>query len=106
MSEVEVTTVTSGEGTPLPAGTLASAVNGPVAGAPAPAQKLNAIQIIEQEIGGFLRQREQAVANVHAVEGAIQAGQHLLAKLKAAAAKAEAEVNKVVTEVVDAVKEL
>ena len=62
----------------------------------APAPKLNAIQVIEQEIGNFFRQKEQAVANVHAVEGAIQAAQHLLARLKQEAAKAEAEVEKVV----------
>jgi hypothetical protein len=63
-----------------------------------PAQKLNAIQLIEQEVGNFIKQREQAVANVHAVEGAIQAAQHLLAKLKAAAAAAEAEAKKLVGE--------
>ena len=65
---------------------------------PAPAVKLSAIQIIEHEIENFIKQREQAIANVHAVEGAIQAGQHLLAKLKAEAVKAEefvkAEFNK------------
>jgi len=64
---------------------------------PAPAPKLTAIQIIEQELAGFFKQREQAIANVHAVEGAIQAGQLLLAKLKQAAAAAEAEVKKVET---------
>lgn len=68
-------------GTPAPVATPAPA--------PTPAPKLTAIQIIEQEISNFFRQKEQAVANVHAVEGAIQAGQHLLAKLKAEAAKAE-----------------
>ena len=70
---------------------------------PAPAPKLTAIQIIEQELAGFFKQREQAIANVHAVEGAIQAGQLLLSKLKAAASKAETEVetevSKVITEV-------
>ena len=55
-----------------------------------PAPKLSAIQLIEQEIVNFSRQREQAVANVHAIEGAIQAAQHLVGKLKAEAAKAEA----------------
>ena len=68
----------------------------PVAGTPVSAPKLNAIQIIEQEVGNFIKQREQAVANVHAVEGAIQAAQHLVAKLKAEAAKAEGEVEKVI----------
>jgi len=62
-----------------------------------PAPKLTAIQIIEQELAGFFKQREQAIANVHAVEGAIQAGQLLLAKLKQAAAAAEADVKKVET---------
>ena len=71
----------------------------PIAGTPAPAPKLNAIQIIEQEIGNFIKQREQAVANVHAVEGAIQAAQHLLGKLKQAVAAAEAEAKKLVGEV-------
>lgn len=70
----------------------------PVAATPAPAQKLTAIQIIEQEIANFIKQRESAVANVHALEGAIQAGQHLLAKLKAAAVTAETEVKKLVGE--------
>jgi len=62
----------------------------PVVPAPVipPAPKLTSIQIIEQEIQGFIKQREQAIANVHAVEGAIQAGTHLLGKLKAEAAKA------------------
>jgi len=60
------------------------------------APKLNAIQVIERELGNFFKQREQAVANVHAVDGAIQASQHLLATLKAEAAKAEAEVKSVV----------
>ena len=57
-----------------------------------PAPKLNAIQVVEKELLGFRTQREQAVANVHAVDGAIQASQHLLATLKAEAAKAETEV--------------
>ena len=71
-----------------------------VATAPAaPAAKpLNAIQIIEQEIAGFFKQKEQAIANVHAIDGAIQAGQVMLGKLKAAAAAAEAEVKKLATE--------
>ena len=57
----------------------------PALAAPKP---LTAIQTIEQELIGFIKQREQAVANVHAVEGAIQAAQHLLARLKAAEAEA------------------
>lgn len=79
------------------------------AGAPvvtAPGKPLNAIQIIEQEIANFSRQREQhmmsvqqAQANVHAAEGAIQGAQHLLVRLRAEAAKAEAEAKKLADEV-------
>ncbi len=58
----------------------------------APAKPLTAIELIEQEIGNFFRQREQAISNVHAVDGAIQAAQMLVAKLKAEAVKAEAFV--------------
>jgi hypothetical protein len=67
-----------------------------------PAAKLNALQMIEQELANFFRQREQAIANVHAVDGAIQATQHLVAKLKAEVEKGEAlakaEAEKVVGE--------
>ena len=77
----------------------------PVAGTPAPAQKLNAIQLIEQELSTFFKQREQAIANVHAVDGAIQATQHLLGKLKAEVAKAEAEAKKLLGEAETEVKE-
>jgi len=63
-----------------------------------PVQRLNAIQLIEQELMGFIKQREQAVANVHAVEGAIQAAQHLLGKLRAEFAKAEVEAKKLIGE--------
>ncbi len=73
-----------------------------------PAPKLTSIQLIEQEIVNFGKQAEQAaknaeqaVANVHAVQGAIQGAQHLLAKLRAAEASAAAEVTKVETEVVN-----
>ena len=79
-----------------PAAPVAAPVAAPAAAAPAP--KLNAIQLIEQEIGNFLRQREQAVANVHAVDGAIQAAQRLLGILKAEAAKAEAEGKKLLAD--------
>jgi hypothetical protein len=64
--------------------------------APNPAPKLTAIQLIEQEVEGFVKQRLQALANVTAIEGAIQGAQYLLAKLKAEEAKA---VNFVETEV-------
>jgi hypothetical protein len=63
---------------------------------------LNSIQIIEQEIGNYLKQKEQALkqyeqalANVHMIDGAIQSGQALLQKLRAAEAKAVSEVEKV-----------
>ena len=77
--------------------------------APQSAKPLTAIELIEQQIGNFFRQREQAIANVHAVDGAIQGAQALLASLKAElvkaenfakaeAAKAEAEAKKLVGE--------
>ncbi len=66
-----------------------------------PAPKPTAIQLIEQEIVNFGKQAEaaaknaeQAVANVHAIQGAIQGAQHLLAKLRAAEAVAVNEVSK------------
>jgi len=69
---------------------------GPEPAAPAAAQasapKLTAIQVIEQELGQFFQKREEAVAHLHAVEGAIQGAQYLLAKLKAAEAAAVAAV--------------
>ena len=64
-----------------------------------PAPKLKSIQLIEQEIVGFFKQKEQAIANLHALDGAIQAAQHLVAVLKTAAAKAEAEAVKIAGEV-------
>ena len=60
------------------------------AAAAAPAKPLTAIQVIEQEIVGYFKQKEQMIANVHAIDGAIQSGQALLAKLKAEIAKGEA----------------
>ena len=77
----------------------------PVAGTPTTEKKLNAIQLIEQELSTFFKQREQAIANVHAVDGAIQATQHLLGKLKVEAAKAEAEAKKLLGEAETEVKE-
>ena len=65
---------------------------------------MGAIQVIETELGTFFKQREQAIANVHAVDGAIQAAQHLLAKLRAEEAKVAAEVTKVIDEVKAAVE--
>jgi hypothetical protein len=77
----------------------------------APAKPLTAIQLIEQEIVGFLKQKEAAIANVHAIDGAIQGAQSILNKLKVEAAKAEAEAKKLLaeaeaaaTKVVDAVE--
>lgn len=70
----------------------------PVVGTPATAPKLTSIQIIEQELENFFKQRLQAVANVNAVEGAIQAAQHLLGRLKQEVAKAEAEAKKLLGE--------
>ncbi len=76
-----------------------------------PAPKLTSIQLIEQEIVNFLKQREQAakqaeqaVANVHAVDGAIQGARFLLSKLQQAAAAAEAEGKKLAEEVVTEVE--
>jgi hypothetical protein len=72
-----------------------------------PAPKLTSIQLIEQELQNFFKQAEQAaknaeqaVANVHAVQGAIQGAQHLLAKLKAAEAATVNEVKKLAGEAV------
>jgi len=65
---------------------------------------MSAIQTIEQELGTFFKQREQAIANVHAVDGAIQAAQHLLIKLRAEEAKVVGAVEAEVTKVVDAVE--
>ena len=70
-----------------------------------PAPKLTAIQIIEQDLAGWFKQAElaaknaeQAVANTHAIQGAIQGAQSLLAKLKAAEAAAVKEAEKLATE--------
>jgi hypothetical protein len=79
----------------------------PVAATAAPVKK-DAIQLIEEQLANFAKQREQqvanvtaiekqreqAIANVHAVEGAMQGAQHLIALLKAEALKAEAEAAK------------
>jgi hypothetical protein len=74
------------------------------AAAAAPAPKKNAIQILEEEMVAYIRQREQVIANVHALDGAIQATQGLLSKLRAAAAKAAETVEEDTTKAVDAVK--
>jgi predicted RNA-binding protein associated with RNAse of E/G family len=78
----------------------------PVAATAVTVQKLNAIQLIEQELAGFFKQAEvaakqaeQAVANVHAIQGAIQGTNLLLSKLKTAALEAETEAKKLVGDV-------
>lgn len=71
-----------------------------------PAQKLNAIQIVEREVIGFFKQKEQAIANLHAIDGAIQAGNLLLQKLKDEAAKGEAAAKAVIAEVEADIKNL
>jgi flagellin-like hook-associated protein FlgL len=55
-------------------------------------KKLNAIQIIEQDLSNYIQQHEQAKARTHALEGAIQSMQRLLQALKAEAIKAAAVV--------------
>lgn len=65
----------------------------------APAKPKSAIEVLENELKNFFSQRAQLIANSHAVEGAIQATELLLGKLKAEAAKAvaatEAEAKKI-----------
>ena len=70
-----------------------------------PAKPLNALQRVELEISNFIKQREtqakaveMALANLHAVEGAIQGAQHILGILKVEAAKAEDEAKKLIEE--------
>lgn len=62
----------------------------PVAAPAAPAAPKSVIQITEEQIFVLGKQREQAIANVHAVEGALQGAQHLLVIYKNEVAKAEA----------------
>jgi hypothetical protein len=65
----------------------------PTSAAPAtaaPAKPLTAIQVVEQEIANFLRQEEATVSQLHAVKGAIQAGNFLLQRLKSEEQKAVA----------------
>ena len=51
---------------------------------------------LEEELEGYLKQREQAIANVHALDGAVQVVRHLIERVKAEAEKLEAELKKVV----------
>jgi hypothetical protein len=87
--------------TPATPGTPAPIVNA----VQVPAPKPTAIQLIEQELQNFFKQAEQAaknaeqaVANTHAIQGAIQGAQHLLAKLRAAEAAAVTEAQKLAGE--------
>ena len=66
--------------------------------APAPVKK-SAIELIEEDIVSYLRQKEQAIFNLHLVEGAIQGARSLITRLKAEAAKAEVESKKIGAEV-------
>lgn len=75
--------------------TPATPATAPVA---APAKPKTAIQIIEEQIVAFFKQREQAIANVHAIDGAIQGAQNTLGILKGEMAKAEAEAKKLLGE--------
>jgi hypothetical protein len=87
------------QGTPVATEAAAPAPAGVVSAQPAAqAAPSSAIQQVEQEILTFFQQREQAIARLHAVEGAIQAGQHILAKLKAGEAVAVAEAKKLIGE--------
>lgn len=70
----------------------------PVAPA-APAKPLTAIQMIERELAGYIQQKEQMIANLHALDGAIQSSQHLLLKLREAEQAAIAEGKKLIGEV-------
>jgi len=78
----------------------------PISTVPAPAKKLTAIETIEQEISTWLKQREQQIENIKAVDGAIQGGQRLLSVLKAEAEKAEAEAKKLLSEAVTEVEKV
>ena len=69
-----------------------------------PAAPLTAIQIVERQIQGFIQQHEKAIANVHAIEGAIQATQHLLGQLKQEEVKAFAAAKRVIGATEDAVE--
>jgi len=86
MSEVETNAAPVAEATPAPVATPAPAP------AAAPEKPLTAIQIVEQQIMNFIQQREKAIANVHAIEGALQSAQHLLGVFRAEEAKAKAAV--------------
>lgn len=58
-----------------------------------PKKSLTAVEIIENELKSYFAQREQAIGRVHALDGAIQSAQHLLATFRAEAAKAESLVS-------------
>jgi hypothetical protein len=98
--------------TPVLAGTANVAPAPVVTAVQVPAPKLTSIQLIEQELQNFFKQAEvaaknaeQAFANTHAIQGAIQGAQHLLAKLKAAEAAAVTEAKKLAGEAVSEVEQ-
>jgi hypothetical protein len=64
----------------------------------APAKSKNAIQLVEGQIVEFFEQKKQLIANIQAVDGAIQGAQRILMMLKAEAAKAVAEAEKLAKE--------
>src|ERR1700733_6514007 len=79
----------------------------PVVATPAaPAKPLTAIQLIEQQLANFLHQKEVAIANVHAIDGAIQGAKATLALLKTEVAKAEALAKEEAVKVETDVKEV
>lgn len=67
--------------------------------------KLNAIQIIEQELKNFYQQKVQAIANVNAVEGAIQGAERMLTLLRAEEAKAASFVKAAIADAEKLAKE-
>jgi sugar-specific transcriptional regulator TrmB len=76
----------------------------------APAKPRNAIQVLEEQLQDFFKQKAQLIANQHAVEGAIQATNLLLGQLREEVAKAAAfaasEAKKIVTEIEGAAAEV
>lgn len=68
--------------------------------------KPNAIQIVEQELATYVKQRETAISNLHAVDGAIQAANRVLQLLRIEAAKVEAEAKKLLADAQTEAKKL
>jgi hypothetical protein len=84
----------------------ATAATPTVTATPAPAKQPSAIQLLEAELVNFVRQKEQTIANLHVIDGAIQATQVLIGKFKAEIAKAEAEAKKLAEEGIAEVEKL